>query len=79
MKKQSDKVKPGKENKPSENSNKEKLEVDPDIKKTVDIAGIIEENQKLKEPLDNKHLQRDIPERANSADFIDDPDVPPLM
>ena len=56
------------------------MEVDPSSAKTVDIANIIEEKMKnIPSPLGSQRTHKNIPERANSDDFVDDPDVPPLM
>ena len=57
------------------------LEVDPSSAKTVDIANIVTEGKKTNPaPLGSRTaLRNSITERANSEDFVDDPDVPPLM
>ena len=56
------------------------MEVDPSSAKTVDIANIFEEKMKnIPSPLGSQRTAKNIPERANSDDFVDDPDVPPLM
>lgn len=69
-----------KENKVSDNNKRkteEKLEVDESARKTVDVCNIVKEKpDKVVPPLGYK--PRKVEERANSEDFIDDPDVPPL-
>ncbi|XP_021363133.1 protein tilB homolog [Mizuhopecten yessoensis] len=56
----------------------EKLEVDASVHKTVDIAGIMENSKRTVPPL-GSNVRRPAVERPNSADFVDDADVPPLM
>ncbi|XP_033739207.1 uncharacterized protein LOC117326559 [Pecten maximus] len=76
-----EKNKENKENKTTEKQNKtkeEKLEVDASVHKTVDIAGIMENSKKTVPPL-GANVRRSVAERPNSEDFVDDPDVPPLM
>ena len=55
----------------------EKLEVTPN--QTVDIANIVRDSSKpTPAPLGGRSgVTRE--ERPNSADFVDDPDVPPLL
>ena len=56
------------------------LEVDPSSAKTVNIADIVSDKKKrTPAPLGSQRTIKNIPERANSDDFVDDPDVPPLM
>lgn len=55
----------------------EKLEIDPSKNKTMDFANIVQDKP-LAPPLGTRPLKK-VEERANSEDFIDDPDVPPLM
>ncbi|XP_060070361.1 uncharacterized protein LOC132550333 [Ylistrum balloti] len=78
-----EKNKENKENKKTEKQNtgktkEEKLEVDASVHKTVDIAGIMENSKKTVPPL-GSNIRRPVKERPNSDDFVDDPDVPPLM
>lgn len=58
------------------------LEVDASAKTGVDVGSIISDNEELKRqkalPFGAKINRKDIPERENSKDFLDDPDVPPL-
>ena len=55
------------------------LEVDPSSAKTVDIAGIVTDKKNIPAPLGSQRSKKNIPERENSENFVDDPDVPPLM
>ena len=52
------------------------LELGRDPSSTVDYTQIVSENKKNAQ---NKNKAMPSKERENSADFIDDPDVPPLM
>jgi len=87
------KVKPIIRPKPLQNSNKNSkpkkensesnfLEVDASAKKGVDVGNIVADNEakrnKAAQPFGSKIRRQDITERENSADFEDDPDVPPL-
>ena len=57
----------------------ERLEVDPSSQKGVDLH-VVTEAPAGKGPLGaTQYKRKDIPERPNSENFIDDPDVPPLM
>lgn len=64
------------------NTGPQKLEVDPTLGSKVNLD-IIKENEMKLQPkiplLGSKFNQREIPERENSEDFVDDPDVPPLV
>ena len=58
----------------------ELLDVDPSSAKTVDIANIVtDKNRNATTTFCGQRSLKGIPERANSDNFIDDPDVPPLM
>ena len=58
----------------------ERLEVDPHSLKTVDIGNIIKENERaFTGPLGTSLTRTMAQERPNSEDFVDDPEVPPLM
>ncbi len=63
----------------------ERLEVDPKSAKTVDIGNIVRDTKsydKAATPLGGAPggaSRGQVPERPNSEDFIDDPDVPPLL
>lgn len=66
-----------KENKTAKSKEPEKLEIDSKCRKEVDIANIV-----TKKPLVAPHghkISCKVEERANSDDFQDDLDVPPLM
>ncbi|XP_046330222.2 dynein axonemal assembly factor 11-like [Haliotis rufescens] len=55
------------------------LEVDATAKKCVDIGNIVKDKpEKIVPPLGYSN-RRDIPVPPNSDDFVDDPDVPPLL
>lgn len=57
----------------------EKLEVDENARKTVDIGGIVKDKSEcIVPPLGSKPIYRTKTERPNSEQFVDDPDVPPL-
>ncbi|KAK2142007.1 hypothetical protein LSH36_1006g00020 [Paralvinella palmiformis] len=60
----------------------EKLEVDPTLLNKMNLD-IVKENELKLQPkiplLGSKINQRQTTERKNSADFVDDPDVPPLI
>ncbi|KAL4226596.1 Protein tilB [Mactra antiquata] len=57
----------------------EKLEVDEKVRKTVDIGNIVEEKHKhVVPPLGSKTVCKTKIERANSENFVDNPEVPPL-
>ena len=63
----------------SDGQRTEKLEVDPTLQKGVDLH-VVGETAESKPPLGaRQYKRRDVPERPNSDDFVDDPDVPPLM
>ena len=55
--------------------------MDPSKAKTVDVSTIVSDNLIPKVPLHGSgDSRRPIgEERPNSEDFVDDPDVPPLM
>ncbi|XP_059155195.1 dynein axonemal assembly factor 11-like [Physella acuta] len=58
------------------------LEVDSSARKCVDLTSIVSDNQtKLTGtlPFGTRSIKREAPERENSSDFVDDPDVPPLI
>ncbi|XP_005099575.1 protein tilB homolog isoform X2 [Aplysia californica] len=59
------------------------LEVDASARKAVDVTSIVADNEEKKmkaaAPFGSQMSRRDLPERENSADFVDDPDVPPLL
>ncbi|ELU13273.1 hypothetical protein CAPTEDRAFT_146302, partial [Capitella teleta] len=55
----------------------QKLEVDPSLQKCVQLDNIVREKS-CKAPLGTT-IHSKIEERANSENFVDDPDVPPLM
>ena len=63
----------------------EKLEVDPNAHQMVDFTNIVKENEKSasvrRAPLGSNQpwWARKIEEKIPSADFVDDPEVPPLM
>ncbi len=52
------------------------LELGKDPSSTIDYTQIINQNKKNSQLKTKPNLQK---ERENSADFIDDPDVPPLL
>ena len=58
------------------------LEVDSRARRGVDVTRIVADNEearsKVAAPFGGHIGRRDIAERENSADFVDDPDVPPL-
>ncbi|KAK3090140.1 hypothetical protein FSP39_009461 [Pinctada imbricata] len=57
----------------------ERLEVDESARKTVDLGNIVsEKTADIVPPLGHRNNKFQVKERENSADFIDDPDVPPL-
>ncbi len=59
----------------------ERLEVDPKSAKTVDIGTIVRDSKsydKAATPMGGAPRTQ-VPERPNSEDFVDDPDVPPLL
>ncbi|KAL5016591.1 hypothetical protein ScPMuIL_006180 [Solemya velum] len=58
--------------------NIERLEVDSSLKSSVDFTNIVNKSEKIVPPLGSKMISKDIPEKPNSEDFVDDPDVPPL-
>ncbi|ESO83361.1 hypothetical protein LOTGIDRAFT_222768 [Lottia gigantea] len=59
-------------------SNTERLEVEPSAHKGVDISNIVKDKKDIVPPLGSKKTVKKT-ERPNSEDFIDDPDVPPLI
>ncbi len=56
----------------------ERLEVDPSKASIPDICNIVSDKSKYVAPQPHRN-KKIVKERANSADFEDDPDVPPLM
>ena len=56
----------------------EKLEVDSSARKTIDISNIVKDKSDIVVPPLGSKLLRKVEERANSENFVDDPDVPPL-
>ena len=62
------------------NTRHERLEVDASKASTVDIANIVKDSKtSTVPPLGTTWGQRKpVQGRPNSADFVDDPDVPPL-
>ncbi|XP_067933006.1 dynein axonemal assembly factor 11-like [Watersipora subatra] len=60
----------------SETITTEKLEVDPSMYSMPDIGNIVKQNG-CAAPVGTKAKAK-VPERANSPDFVDNPDVPPL-
>ncbi|XP_074642130.1 dynein axonemal assembly factor 11-like [Tubulanus polymorphus] len=54
----------------------ERLEVD--NSKKLDYSNIVKD-KKVVPPLGHRDYRSNLPERPNSADFVDDPDVPPLI
>ena len=57
----------------------EKLEVDPSKYSMPDIGAIVKEKPCLPPLGSNLAAVKDIVPRENSPDFVDDPDVPPLL
>lgn len=57
---------------------REILEVDPSKQKLVDFGNIVKEKPTVA-PLGSSLRNVNKSERANSPDFVDDPDVPPLI
>ncbi|KAK6195350.1 hypothetical protein SNE40_000800 [Patella caerulea] len=57
---------------------REVLEVDASVHKCVNIGDIVNEKKATVPPLGSRQINKAI-ERKNSENFIDDPDVPPLM
>ncbi|KAH9492273.1 Protein tilB [Bulinus truncatus] len=58
------------------------LEVDASVRKMVDVTSIVSDNkakQKAFTPFGSHISRQEMVERPNSEDFIDDPDVPPLV
>ncbi|XP_055886333.1 dynein axonemal assembly factor 11-like [Biomphalaria glabrata] len=58
------------------------LEVDASVRKGVDVTRIVSDNeakQKTFQAPFGSSSRKEIKERANSDDFVDDPDVPPLL
>jgi len=66
--------------KPKEESNY--LEVDASARTTCDVTNIVTSHQEkmlqAAAPFGSQVRRREVAERENSADFVDDPDVPPL-
>lgn len=62
-----------------QNPTSQYLEVDAKVRSGPDIAGIVKDKTSVKAPFGG-HMDRqsNVEERPNSANFIDDPDVPPL-
>jgi hypothetical protein len=60
----------------SSSSSSTYLELGKDPSSTVDYTQIINQNKKNSQLKTKPNLQK---ERENSTDFIDDPDVPPLI
>ena len=60
---------------------RETLEVDPKSSKCVDFGNIVNDKsgQLPTVPLLGSRPGLPVKERENSADFVDDPDVPPLL
>lgn len=61
----------------TDSNKRETLEVDPSKHKMPDIGNIVKEKE-IVPPL-GAVSKRLVKERENSADFVDDPDVPPLI
>lgn len=60
----------------SSSSSSTYLELGKDPSLSVDYTQIVKQNEKISQL---KRLPNPSKERENSADFIDDPDVPPLI
>ncbi|XP_064624999.1 dynein axonemal assembly factor 11-like [Lineus longissimus] len=56
----------------------ERLEVDPSKAKKMDYGNIYTD-KKIVPPLGHRDIRKQLEERPNSEDFVDDPDVPPLF
>ena len=66
------------DNKENKKKIPEKLEIDPQSRKNVDIANIVQD-KKVSTPLGSNPWKKSIVERENSDNFVDNDDVPPLM
>lgn len=67
-------------NNSSPNGSAELLEVDPTVKKGADYTNIVTDKELHSQSTLNKPRLPDKPtERSVSEDFVDDPDVPPLI
>lgn len=66
------------ENGSSQSKKTELLEVDPSVKRSADFANIVKRNDSSS-PTVPKAPSKGVAEDRVSEDFVDDPDVPPLI